>query len=57
MERTRREVMTMTTRNDGSAPPFWVHGNPERKRIWYINQARKRKAKVSETLEGDDGDD
>ena len=47
----------MTTRNDGSSPPFWVHGNPERKRIWYINQARKGKAKVSETLEGDDDDD
>ena len=57
MERKTKEVTTMTTRNDTSVPPFWVHGNPERKRIWYINQARKRKARTSDTLEGDDDDD
>jgi|GEM_PF-3083089 len=24
-------------------PPFWVHGSPESKRIWYINEARRKR--------------
>jgi|GEM_PF-4883020 len=46
----------MTTRNDGSAPPFWVHGNPERKRIWYINQACKANQRTCDDREDDDDD-